>query len=162
MKDKVKIKKKTVVILSTVFVLLLIFAYLISAVRISFAEYKFIADFNSGLSAFEYAPLNPKLERKFTFESVEFKASYSQNKIVYKVQNPSEDLSAEREAFDKIYNLYYDSFTEYNKQTTIGDVGIDESLNLQNIGIWISGYKYTVTFDLADTPTIVYEKIAVA
>ena len=155
-------KKKTVVVISTVLILILTFAYLINAFRICLAEYKFIADFNSGLSAFEYAPLNPKLERKLTFESVEFKASYSHNKIVYKVQNPSEDLLAEQEAFEKIYNLYYDSFTEYNKQTTIGDVGIDESLNLQNIGIWISGYKYTVTFDLADTPTIVYEKIAVA
>ncbi|MBQ9531306.1 MAG: hypothetical protein IJR70_04465 [Eubacterium sp.] len=162
MKDKAKINKKAVVIISTVLILLLGFAYLISAVRISFAEYKFIADFNSGLSAFEYAPLNPKLERKFTFESATFKASYSKNKIVYQVQNPSEGLLAEREAFDEIYALYYDSFTEYNKQTAIGDVGSDNSTNLQNIGIWISGFKYIVTFDLSGIPTIIYEKTAVA
>lgn len=155
-------KKKAVVILSTVLVLLLVFVYLTNAFKISFAKYKFMADFNSGLSAFEYAPLNPKLEHRFTFESVEFKVSYSHNKIEYKVIKPSDDLIAERKAFDKIYNLYYDSFTEYNKQTTIGDVGVDQSLDLQNVGIWISGYKYLVTFNLTDTPTIIYEKIAVA
>lgn len=162
MRDKSQSKKKTVVILSIIFALLLVFVYIINAFRISLAEYKFIADYNSGLSAFEYAPLNPKLEHRFTFESVDFKASYSHNKIEYKVINPSDDLITERKAFDKIYNLYYDSFTEYNKQTTIGDVGVDESLDLQNVGIWISGYKYLVTFNLTDTPTIIYEKIAVA
>jgi len=155
-------KKKTVIVLSAILALSLVFVYIISAFRISFAEYKFIADFNSGLSAFEYAPLNPKLEHKFTFESVEFKASYSYNKIEYKVIKPTDDLTAECKAFDKIYNLYYDSFTEYNKQTAVGNVGVDKSLDFQNVCIWISGYKYQVAFYLTDTPTIIYEKTAIA
>jgi len=154
--------KKKVVIIGIVLVLVV---YFLSAFRISFSDYKFIADFNSGLSSFEYAPLNPKLERRFTYESsqpVDFKAHYSYNKIVYNVNNPSEDFTAEKKAFEDIYDLYYNSFMDYHNHTNIGEVWTDEEKNIKRIHIGISGYKYSVTFDFTDSPSIIYEKIAVA
>ena len=154
-------KKKRIILLTVVAACALVVCYLLAAFRPSVAEHKFIADFNSGLSAFEYAPLNPKLKRHFAYEDVEFKATYSKDKIVYTVTHPSEDRITERKVFDDIYELYYDSFTDYHNKTTIGGVGTDEENGNKTVSLGISGYQYRVSFDCQNIPTITYEKIAV-
>ena len=134
---------------------------------------QFVAEFNTGLFAYtntpnsdlEYHPDNSKLKNTFTYGSydLKFKAQYEDNRIVYTVDNPTEDKIWERKTFNDIYGLYCSSWNNYVYKAGIGSVSVSDENDIQTIELSISGLGYTVTLNpMAEVPTIVYEVIEVA
>lgn len=134
---------------------------------------QFIADFNKGLfactntpnSKLEYHPNNSKLENTFTYGSYElkFSAEYQEDRIIYTVDNPTEDRIWERKTFDDIYGLYCTSWNNYVEKSNVGTVSVSNENDIQTVELVISGLMYKVTFyPVAEEPAIIYEVIEIA
>ena len=129
---------------------------------------QFIAEFHAGLFAMtndpdaaqRYAPGNPALEETFVYgdKPLTFTAVYRADQIVYTVETPSADRTAEKEAFAEIYQIYSDSWSNYTARTGVGTLSAQTDAPIRTLTLNLSGYCYTVTFAPdAEAPTITYQ-----
>ena len=126
---------------------------------------QFIAEFYTETNEVDFDPQSPQLEQSFVYgkQQTSFAALYEKDCIVYTVAEPSEDKIPERKTFNEVYSVYYDSWNNYVTKLDVGVLETGDENDIRTISLTIGGYEYSVTFSpCAETPTIVYEKKAIA